>query len=453
MTDFDVVIVGGGPAGLTAAVAAGRRGWRVALFESNDDIGGMAASFDVADIRVDHGSHRLHPAASAPVRSMLEELLGDDLQVRERNGRVRVDGTWLAFPFRATDLIRHVSPSFLLGVGRDALLRPMRRPKAESYAELVRVGLGPTVLDRFHGPMAHKLWGVDPALLSEELARRRLPIRNSAGLVRMVARTSRPTGRVFLYPRHGFGQIVERLSEAALDAGVQVFTGQPVTSVVPGVGEVRFSSPLGGVGAGRLLWTGPVAGLQHALGQSVRSPVTHRGLVLVYLVLPHGPWTEFDAHYVPDPEVVFSRLSEPRNYRHDDRGGPRTVLCAELPCSPGDALWSASDEELMARVVEGIQFCGLPEVHVDEVVVRRLSAVYPVLTVEGRHQRANALATVDHVPGITVLGRQGRLVGDNVHHVMDMALTAVGCIDDDGSWNDSAWREACRRFEDHVVQD
>ena len=58
MASVDVLVVGGGPCGLAAALGAARRGRSVRLLEASDHLGGMAASFEVAGQRVDHGSHR-----------------------------------------------------------------------------------------------------------------------------------------------------------------------------------------------------------------------------------------------------------------------------------------------------------------------------------------------------------------------------------------------------------
>ena len=121
MTSVDVLVVGGGPCGLAAALGAARRGRSVRLLEASDHLGGMAASFEVAGQRVDHGSHRLHPSAPPPVRALLDELLGADLQERRRNGRLHLAGRWVGFPLRAT------RPR-AVGAGRDR--RPHRhRPR------------------------------------------------------------------------------------------------------------------------------------------------------------------------------------------------------------------------------------------------------------------------------------------------------------------------------------
>ena len=133
-----MVVLGGGPAGLAAAWRAARAGRSVLLLERAPAVGGMAASFEVAGVRVDTGSHRLHPATPAPVLSLLRELLGDDLQTRPRNGRLRVYDRWVGFPLRPTELARTLPPT-----GR-AADRPGRRDPAvhPSRPGLVRLAAG-----------------------------------------------------------------------------------------------------------------------------------------------------------------------------------------------------------------------------------------------------------------------------------------------------------------------
>jgi len=74
-----VAILGAGPAGLSAALALAQRGFEVDILEQEAAVGGLSGSFDVDGIRVDYGSHRLHPATSPPLLAQIRTLLGDDL--------------------------------------------------------------------------------------------------------------------------------------------------------------------------------------------------------------------------------------------------------------------------------------------------------------------------------------------------------------------------------------
>lgn len=455
------MVVGAGPAGLMAAARAASAGHSVIVLEASEVVGGMAGSFEVAGMRVDFGSHRLHPATPPELLAEIRHLLGDDLQTRPRRGRIRLADRWLGFPLQAADLLRSLPRGMAVRAARDAAVAPLRRPRADTFAEVVRAGLGPTVAGAFYEPYARKLWGREPSELAGELARRRVSAGSPTAIAARLVRGARPEGRVFLYPRRGFGQIAEALAEEAVAAGVTLRTGVPVTGLAVGGEDVTVTTPSGQVRAGLVWSTAPVpllaglvdppvpAGVRAALGR-----LEHRGMALVYLVVEGGPWTAFDAHYFPDDRELLSRLSEPRNYR-DSADDPTevTVLCAEVPCAVGDAHWSASDDALGAAVVESLARQGLPPVRPVAVTVRRLPCVYPVPTATTAHDLAVAEAWLAATPRIVSLGRQGLFVPDNTHHVLAMGAAAAAALGPDGTFDHRAWNVARHGFRAHVVED
>jgi protoporphyrinogen oxidase len=185
-----IAIIGAGPAGLAAAWRTAAAGHQVVVVERGPVVGGMAGSFEVAGLRVDHGSHRLHPATPPPILAGLRGLLGADLQVRPRHGRIRLLDRWVAFPLRTGDLMRRTPPTFAARAAADAFAGSMRRPRADTFAEVVRAGLGPAVLDAFYAPYARKLWDTAPAELAGELARRRVSASSPVDILRRLARGS-----------------------------------------------------------------------------------------------------------------------------------------------------------------------------------------------------------------------------------------------------------------------
>lgn len=460
------MVVGAGPAGLLAALGAARSGHEVVVVEAQARVGGMAASIEVAGQRVDLGSHRLHPAIDAGHLALLRELLGADLQVRPRHGRIDLAGRWLAFPLRPSDFVRRLPPSFAFGAARDAVLSPFRRPRADTFAEVVRAGLGPTVASTFYEPYVTKLWGVPPDQLSGELARRRVSASSASDvLARLLPRrravAGAPDKSTFLYPAAGFGAISEALADAAVAAGAELRLGAAVDGLDLGGESVGVHLADGSrIDAGRVWSTAPLPALARwahpeapAEVLAAGAGIEHRGLVLVYLVVDRPQWTEFDAHYFPAADNPIARLSEPKNYRDGPDPADRTVLCAEVPADVGDATWTASDEDLGALVRDALLRLGLPDPAPVAVAVRRLPRVYPRYRVGFETDLAALEDWAAAQPRLLTFGRQGLFVPDNTHHALVMGTAAAAALGADGSFDEAAWQAARDGFRAHVVED
>ena len=461
----EIVVVGAGPAGLMAALGSARSGHRCTLLEAGPAVGGMAGSFEVAGQRVDYGSHRLHPATPEPFLELFRSLLGSDLQVRPRNGRIRLRERWLGFPLRAGDMLRSLLPSFTLRAGLDTAAGPLRRRAADGSAsfesEIVR-RFGPTVAREFYVPYSSKLYGVEARRLDRELARRRVSASGAGDVLRRVARAARPQGRTFLYPRRGYGQLSEALARAAADAGVELRLRTRVAGLRAADGGVEVCSDSGVVQADLVLSTMPLPALAEALdpppSQQTADAISRcrsRAMVLAYLVVDRPRFTPFDAHYFPGPETVVSRLSEPKNYRDGDDPPDRTVLCAEIPCWPGDELWRCADDRIAQLVVEGLGRVGLAVPDPAAVEVRRLPSVYPVYESATMDARATVGAWIRDLSetAIVTLGRQGLGVLDNLHHVLAMGDAAANAVRADGILDGLAWDRSLEGFARHVVED
>lgn len=431
------------------------------VLERADHVGGAAASRTVAGVRVDLGSHRLHPTVEPRILAELRLLLGDDLQTRPRHGRIRLADRWIAFPLRPVDLVRRMPPSMALGAVRDAVLGPLRRPRADTFSEVLLAALGPTICDHFYFPYARKIWGVPPQELSGEQARRRVGARSPGRIVRRVLTPGAGRRGSFLYPRRGYGQITEALAGDAVEAGARIELGAEVSGVDldPGGGCVGLAD--GRTLSARRVWsTLPLPALAAmarpspgAAALAAAASLRFRAMLVVYLVLDQSRYTAFDAHYLPGGATPVTRVSEPVNYRDGDDPPGRTVLCAEIPCDAGDALWSAGDDDLGRIAADGLAECGLPRPAVAGVEVVRLRHAYPILRAGGDDDVARLDRWAESQPALLTLGRQGLFVHDNAHHALAMAWAAVDCLGRDGSFDDDAWRAARARFAGHVVED
>jgi protoporphyrinogen oxidase len=465
-----LAVLGAGPAGLGAAWRlARRRGFDVTVIEKAGTVGGNAASFELDGLKVDYGSHRLHPSCAPEILTDIRTMLGDGLLDRPRHGRIRLRGRWVHFPLKPADLVMHLPPGFVAGVFGDSLRKLTGAASEDTFAAVLERGLGRTICRDFYFPYARKIWGVDPVHLDPEQARRRVSAGSLFKMVRKVLNAvpgfKKPGSGRFYYPRAGFGAISDAYAAAAATAGARLNLRTGVTAVELENGRVRAiqaSSEQGmrRIEARQVLSTIPISLLARLIQPAAPEAVLasacslrFRAMILIYMTLDTDRFTEYDAHYFPDAEIGITRLSEPKNYGLADLPG-RTILCAELPCSTEDAVWRATDSELGVVLAQALKAAGLPVAcKVRAVASRRLAQAYPIYTRDYREHFDRIDAWLNGIDGLVTFGRQGLFAHDNTHHALAMAYALEGCLDDSGNLDRRRWEECRRAFQAHVVED
>jgi len=464
---MNLAVVGAGPAGLGAAWKLASRGdCTVHVFERGASVGGNAGSFEVGGMRVDFGSHRLHPACEPPILDDIRRFLGADLLDRRRQGRIRLQGRWIHFPLQPWDLATHLPLSFGAGAALDVVRKRFASPNAEqNFATVLEAGLGKTICREFYFPYAEKIWGLPAQDLHAEQARRRVAANSASRLLKKVLSAVpaiRPLGSGrFFYPLRGFGQISEAYAAAARKAGTCIHLETEVLGLekVPQGWRLRFKIPSGeeSIEAGAVFSTIPLPALVRLLNAprpilDAARCLRSRAIVLIYLVLGRERYTEFDAHYFPGPETPITRVSEPKNYGSASLPG-RTVLCVELPCERQDQVWNMPNGDLGGLFQQALSAVGLDNpAPVLATVVRRLPQAYPIYTRDFFEHFHAIDSYLEDLEGVLTFGRQGLFAHDNTHHALRMGYAAAECYQD-GEFDRKRWREYRDAFASHVVED
>ena len=124
-----VAVLGAGPAGLTAGYVLARAAEPVVVFEAGTQVGGLARTVVRDGYRFDLGGHRFF-TKSGEVRTLWEEVLGDELLVRSRLSRIYWRKRFIDYPLRLADVVRKVGPLELARCAASyatAVARPRRR--------------------------------------------------------------------------------------------------------------------------------------------------------------------------------------------------------------------------------------------------------------------------------------------------------------------------------------
>ena len=174
MDSPDVVIIGAGPAGLTAAYELSKSGVRSTILEKDDTVGGLARTAEYKGYRFDIGGHRFFTKVTL-VEQMWREVLGDDLIRRSRLSRIYYQGKFYYYPLRAFNALMN------LGIWETALsmasyLRARMFPKKPEpdFATWVSNRFGRRLFETFFKTYTEKVWGIPCTEIQAEWAAQRI---------------------------------------------------------------------------------------------------------------------------------------------------------------------------------------------------------------------------------------------------------------------------------------
>ncbi|OPZ69818.1 MAG: hypothetical protein BWY83_01855 [bacterium ADurb.Bin478] len=466
-----LVVLGAGPAGLALAMKWLQRPSLkadVVVLEKADQVGGLAAGFEQEGLIFDYGSHRLHPSTSPEILTELHNLLAGDLLDQPRYGRIRLFDRFVQFPLKPLELVRKLPPAFVAGFLRDSLVKLFRTGGAPvSFADVLMNGLGKTFCESFYFPYAEKLWGLPPEQIAAVQAQRRVAANSfwkmAAKVLYKMPGLKRPGAGRFFYPAKGFGQISRVLAQEVQRLGGSLRTHVQIERIEEQTDGSWILHQQGGacLQADMLFSTIPLTVLTRLIRPVAPAPVMQavealrfRAMVLHYVILETDQFTPYDAHYFPQKDLIFSRLSEPKNYRRAVEPRGRTGLCLEIPCDVDSAVWNQTDAEITARVLADLHKAGLPvRCRVINSFSKRLPFIYPIYDLAFADHLQTLEDHLNRFPRLIRLGRQGLFVHDNTHHTIEMAYKASGCLDDDGRWSAEQWQRHLHSFAQNVVED
>ena len=470
---MDIVILGAGLSGLALANELSKQsGYNITIIEKQSGAGGMARSFQRSGINLDLGSHRLHPSSPLKILEDIRSLIGLDLLLRPRNGLLCLRGKKVKFPLDPWNAFVNLGPLFAGKLASDMISGSIKHKpysdQEQNFETVLEAALGSTLCRTFYFPYARKLWGLPPEELSDIQARRRV---SSASLGQIAGKMFRGLGsrmksldRSFYYPRKGFGQIAEGYVNRLKNQGVCFLFDHEAMKLIrknSGIVDVELESPEGEkqVPADYVFSSLPVTDIIEMLDPPLPSEIldsakslVFRATVLVYLELDVGQLTSWDAHYSPEPSVLFSRMSEPKNYSGAQTPGDKTIICLEVPCEVGDKTWTAAPVDLGFKIIEALDELNISTSPVLDTFVVQLRHAYPVYKIGFQRHLHTLLDYLDSLANFVSFGRQGLFWYANAHHVIQASQELAGCFGS-GKLNQARWREIRQRMNDITVAD
>ena len=451
-----VVIMGAGPAGLTAAYELLKHDVPSTVLEKDPrQVGGLARTAEHNGYRFDIGGHRFF-SKNQEVEALWTEILGTEMLTRGRLSRIYYRGRYFAYPIKAANALWNLGPieavRCVASYAR-ARLQPIKNPK--SLEDWVRNQFGWRLFSIFFKTYTEKVWGISTKELSADWAAQRIKSLDLWLVIRsalLPRRKPSHSGEIvttlidkFRYPRFGPGQMWERVAEISREKGHPVLLGRTIERIQHEDGRVRSVTACTATGE-REVFEGSefissipirelIARLDPVPPEAVRraaQSLSYRDFITVALMIDKADVFPDNWIYIHDPSVRVGRIQNFKNWSPDmvpDQ--TKTCLGLEFFCFEGDGLWNSTDSELVELARKELAQLGIcsPDLVFDGAVVRQQKA-YPVYDdVYQTHVDVVRNYLSAQLPNLHLIGRNGMHKYNNQDHSMMTALLVARNIE------------------------
>jgi protoporphyrinogen oxidase len=434
---YKAVIVGAGPAGLTAAYELCKNGQSVVVLESDPRyVGGISRTVEYHGYRLDIGGHRFF-SKSREIEDLWTEILGADLLERQRSSRICYRGKFFSYP-----------------------LKPFETLSALGVME------------------TEKVWGMSCKEISADWAAQRIKGLTLGGAIsnalRLKGKAKNRTQVVktlidtFRYPRLGPGMMWDACADKVRSLGGEVLLGRSVVACRFDEADSSWTvtarlndGTLEKFRGEHLVSSMPiqqlVAQIEPLLPESARrsaSSLRYRDFLTIALILPERHRFSDNWIYVHDPDVKVGRVQNYKSWSPEMVPDPGFCCYGlEYFCFEGDKLWSIQDADLIALAGKELEQIGLGlAVEVADGCVIRQPKAYPVYDDDyQRHVGTIRSELSAHFRNLHLVGRNGMHKYNNQDHAMMTALLAarnilagenrydVWSVNEDGEYHESGW--------------
>lgn len=239
------VVVGGGIAGLTAALRLSQAGCQVDLFEASARLGGLICSVEVGGVPMDVGAEAFAVARPAALELIQELGLADAVVSPEtQEARILVGGRLIKIPHGVLGIPSDFdSPDVLAAIGAQAAAEAKQRdsqpwniPQNPTLEELVVGRLGVTVLETLVTPVVSGVHASSPSLLEADvvapgLADKARELGSLVAAVATIRQAAAKPGAAVATLQGGMTSLIEALLGALQSAGVKIFLNAAVSHI------------------------------------------------------------------------------------------------------------------------------------------------------------------------------------------------------------------------------
>jgi len=444
-----VLIIGAGPAGLTAAYELCKAGIRSIVVERDRVVGGLARTVDYKGYHFDIGGHRFFTKVKA-VDDMWRRVLSDGQFLRRsRLSRIYFNKRFFHYPLRAVNAFFGLGPwnSFLILLSYIQAQIAPEKPE-ETFEQWVSNRFGKRLYRTFFKTYTEKVWGIPCNEITAEWAAQRIKGLSLLTAVKnaLIHSQAKRKGEIiktlidsFDYPAKGPGMMWETVRDLVVREGTKILLETSVDRIFWSKGrvtslEVATHGEVGIVEGTHVISSMPMRELVQklyppppAVVVAAAESLNYRDFLTVALIIDKPDLFPDNWIYIHDPEMKVGRIQNFKNWSpHMVPDPEKTCLGLEYFCFEGDELWTMSDAELVRLAARELARLALAnEADVIDGTVVRMPKAYPVYDSTYMEALQTVRSFISGIDNLYLVGRNGMHKYNNQDHSMLTAMLAV----------------------------
>ena len=441
---YDVLIIGAGPAGLSAGYELSKTNKKILILEKNYQVGGLAQTKIFGEFRYDIGPHRFF-TKNDEINDLFLEMLGDDAVTVNRKTRILFNNSYFDYPLTPLNalfglgLIESITIGFSYVYAR--IRSYLKITKVNNFEDWVVDKFGKRLFSNFFKNYTEKVWGIDCKEIGRDWAAQRIKGLSLSTAVKFALfpnSKKRPKTLVdkFYYPKLGAGMLWEKFESYLEDSGTEIKKSCKVTEVkeVDNCFQISYldkGEQTITVKSKNIFFSSPLLEFVDIFNSKVPEEVTnaanslnYRNHISVHVTIDTKLFDD-NWIYIHSPDLKMARITDFTNFSKEMSIPNTYPLTLEYFCYESDEIWNKDNDSLIDFATKELNRIFQDSYEIIHSEVSRNPKAYPVIKTGYEEKIEIIRKWLDSIDNVTPIGRSGMFKYNNQDHAMATAIAAV----------------------------
>jgi len=479
MNKKDILILGAGPAGMTAAYELANSGIKSSIIEKEERVGGFGKTLVFKEgnlvFKTDIGPHRFF-SQNKFLYDFIESLLHEKWKLVNRQTRQFIGGKFYDYPINATQALKNLGIIKDIGVATSYfssfVTYHIFRKKIKNFEDYILANFGRVLGELNMLNYTEKIWGIPCSTIHSDWAKQRIKGLNLISAVKNAIFKGKseegPKTLIdsFYYPDEGTGLIYDAIASNVKKKGTKIYTRSYPTKIKHRENRIKEVELLINgkkkiVKPEILVESIPITDFVSLLEPKAPKDVLDalnklkwRSQVYLFITLDKERVTKDNWIYFPDKEIPFGRMMEPKNFSAKLVPKGKTSLFVEFFVFENDKVWNLSKDELFELTIKQLEKLGfIKRKDVRSYYLIKRKNVYPVYDLEYHKYLDKVRNYLNKFSNLYYIGRAGRFKYNNQDHSLEMGFLAARSIIENKKYSIEKTASEQEYFEKGVIKE